>query len=162
MIVSVQHAWMHWKVSFMTPEEYTKLNEGLRLACYIDSRGVPTIGYGCTGPGIIPGATWTQEQADSQFAERYSQAQAAAQVALGLGAWSQLDEVRQAALTDMAFQLGGAGLRRFQQMLAAVRASAWQMAHDECLESAYAKQTPARCFRTAQMLLTGNWPVQPF
>ena len=146
----------------MNGADYTKANEGCRLAAYQDQGGVWTVGYGCTGTLIGPETVWTQDQADTQFADRFAQARSAAQVSLGLGSWAQLDEVRQAALTDMAFQLGGAGLRRFQQMLAAVRAGAWQVAHDECMESVYSRQTTARCNRNALMLLTGMWPVQPF
>ena len=42
--------------------------EGLRLDAYLDGAGVPTIGYGTTGPGIALGVTWTQEQADAALA----------------------------------------------------------------------------------------------
>lgn len=44
--------------------------EGLNLTAYPDpaSGGEPwTIGYGSTGPGIIPGVVWTQEQADERL-----------------------------------------------------------------------------------------------
>lgn len=37
--------------------------EGLRLAAYRDVRGRWTIGYGHTGPEVVAGLTWTQEQA---------------------------------------------------------------------------------------------------
>ena len=47
--------------------------EGCRLTAYPDpgSRdGHPwTIGYGATGPGITQGTVWTQEQADTRFAQ---------------------------------------------------------------------------------------------
>lgn len=142
----------------MNGQQYTQSNEGCRLTAYQDQGGVWTIGYGCTGPTIGPHTVWTQEQADDQFAFRYAQAQKSAAMILGAGSWAGLDEVRQAALTDMAYQLGGVGLSRFVHMLAAVRAQAWQMAHDQCLESQYAIQTPARCQRSATMLLFGLWP----
>lgn len=43
--------------------------EGLKLKSYQDQRGVWTIGYGSTGPGIGPGLEWTQAQADQRFSE---------------------------------------------------------------------------------------------
>jgi lysozyme len=38
--------------------------EGCKLACYDDLAGVPTIGWGHTGPEAEPGTTTTQEYAD--------------------------------------------------------------------------------------------------
>ena len=43
--------------------------EGCRLDCYRDIRGIPTIGWGQTGPDIRMGLRWTQEQADARFLE---------------------------------------------------------------------------------------------
>ena len=37
--------------------------EGLRLKAYPDVRGRLTIGYGHTGPEVVPGLVWTQQQA---------------------------------------------------------------------------------------------------
>jgi lysozyme len=48
--------------------------EALRLAAYLDQRGIPTIGYGHTA-GVKIGDTCTQDQADAWLAE---DAQAAA------------------------------------------------------------------------------------
>lgn len=41
--------------------------EGLRLEAYQDSVNIWTIGYGSTGPDIVKGLKWTQEQADSRL-----------------------------------------------------------------------------------------------
>jgi lysozyme len=49
--------------------------EGCRLDAYPDpATGADpwTIGYGATGPGIGPGVTWTQQQADDDLASRVS------------------------------------------------------------------------------------------
>lgn len=42
--------------------------EGLKLKAYLCPAGVPTIGYGSTGPDIRLGMTWTVEQADERLA----------------------------------------------------------------------------------------------
>ncbi|CAI1074062.1 Phage-related lysozyme (muraminidase) [Serratia quinivorans] len=43
--------------------EFIKKEEGLRLAAYLDSVGIWTIGYGHTG-GVIPGSSISREQAE--------------------------------------------------------------------------------------------------
>lgn len=39
--------------------------EGCRLTAYRDAAGVWTIGYGHTGPDVVPGGTITQQEADA-------------------------------------------------------------------------------------------------
>lgn len=140
----------------MTGPEYTRANEGCSLVAYRDTRGVFTVGYGCTGPSIGPGVVWTQTQADNEFNRRYGIAQSQALAALGV--LSYTDTVRLSALTDMAYNLGGNGLAEFHQMLSAIRAEDWILAHDACLGSEYAKQVPERAARNAGIYLTGEWP----
>ena len=41
-----------------------KSHEGCRLESYQDIVGKWTIGYGCTGPEIVAGLTWSQEDCD--------------------------------------------------------------------------------------------------
>lgn len=43
--------------------------EGCRLDAYRCPAGIPTIGYGATGPDIRMGMVWTQEQADARLVE---------------------------------------------------------------------------------------------
>jgi lysozyme len=40
---------------------------GCRLAAYRDPGGILTIGYGHTGPEVVPGLRWTQDQADDEL-----------------------------------------------------------------------------------------------
>lgn len=70
--------------------------------------------------------------------------------------WNELDDVRQRALANMAFQLGVSGLMGFRNMLRAIYNNDWGRAHDEALNSRWAKQTPNRARRIAMMLLTGD------
>lgn len=44
-----------------------KTCEGCSLFSYRDQGGVITVGYGATGPGIVNGTVWTQEQADERL-----------------------------------------------------------------------------------------------
>jgi lysozyme len=41
--------------------------EACALKAYTDQRGVWTIGWGHTGPEVVQGLVWTQQQADNQF-----------------------------------------------------------------------------------------------
>lgn len=43
--------------------------ESCRLQAYLDVRGIPTIGWGHTGPEVHLGLTWTQAQADAAFTD---------------------------------------------------------------------------------------------
>jgi lysozyme len=138
----------------MDGRQLTKLNEGLTLHAIPDTHGY-SIGYGHDGASA--GDVWTVAQADAAFDDDYETATANAQRVYG-STWAALDEVRQAVLTDMAYELGGAGLHQFVNMIAAIRANNWQAAHDNCLASAYSHQVPARAERNANMLLTGEWP----
>ena len=70
--------------------------------------------------------------------------------------FNNLDANRQAALTNMAFQLGVNGLMRFRKMWAALARNDWQAAHDEALDSNWYRQTPERAKRVAAILLTGT------
>ena len=42
--------------------------ESCRLKAYLCSGGKWTVGWGSTGPDIVRGTVWTQEQADERFA----------------------------------------------------------------------------------------------
>lgn len=44
----------------------TERFEACRLTAYQDIRGIWTIGWGHTGPEVVEGLVWTQEQADNQ------------------------------------------------------------------------------------------------
>ena len=69
--------------------------------------------------------------------------------------WNTLSPRRQAALTNMAFQMGAGKLRGFRKMINAIFAEQWETAHAEALDSRWARQTPARANRVAKLLLEG-------
>jgi len=55
-------------------------------------------------------------------------------------------------LLNMCFNLGITRLRRFKKMLAAIRSSQWDLAADELLDSAYARQVGQRAVELSEML----------
>lgn len=68
-----------------------------------------------------------------------------------------LDDERQYALLDMMFQLGASKLLKFRKMLAAIQLHDWTEAYKQCLDSNYARQTPKRAKRIANILKTGKF-----
>ena len=46
-------------------EALTEQFESCRLTAYPDLKGIWTIGWGHTGPEVVPGLVWTQAQADA-------------------------------------------------------------------------------------------------
>lgn len=72
--------------------------------------------------------------------------------------WFDLDEVRQAVLIDMCFNLGFKGLTKFEKMLAAIDERDYVKAAIEMMDSKWARQVGTRASRLEQMMITGNWP----
>ena len=73
--------------------------------------------------------------------------------------WKQLDNERQYALLDMGFQLGVNGVLKFKKMLSALGVGNYREAKAQCLDSNYAKQTPARAERIANCLASGRFLI---
>lgn len=125
--------------------------EGGRLRPYRCTAGKLTIGYGrnLEDKGI------SQHEADFLFQNDLDETQRALLQALP---WvSELDEVRQAVLMSMAFQLGIFGLLKFEQTLSAIQAKNFDEAARRMLQSLWAKQTPTRARRHAIMMRKGQW-----
>lgn len=74
-----------------------------------------------------------------------------------LGFWHYLDDERQYALLDMAFQMGYDGLCKFKKMLEAIRVKDYPEAARQCFDSAYGQQTPVRAKRIAVLLKSAKW-----
>lgn len=135
-------------------------HEGCLLVAKPDAKSEWVIGIGHDIPAPADPTnppTCTQEEADAWFSEDMALARQRAATDAG-EAWATLDPVRQAALVDMAFELGGAGLAGFEDMLVAVEASDWSEAKHQALNSKWARQVPTRAAMDATMILTGTWP----
>lgn len=100
--------------------------EGLFLRAYLCPAGIPTIGYGATGPDIKLGMIWTRTQAEERL-ER----DAARVAATAINLCPQLNTPgRHLAIADFTYNLGptrlaGSTLRR------RIRRAEWSAAADE-------------------------------
>lgn len=138
----------------MNIEELLVKEEGEVLHCYDDQFGFKTIGVGVLidarkGGGI------TREESRYLLNNRIERRKAGLRSALPW--FDALNEVRQAALISMAYQLGMSGLLAFHNMLGMMEADDFGAASISALDSRWARQTPARAMRTAEMIRTGEW-----
>lgn len=136
-------------------QELIAANEGRVAHAYQDSLGYWTIGIGHLidarkGGSLPPSIIDALFQLDMAAKE--------GELLRALPWYATLDEVRKAALLDMAFNLGTAGLLGFPKALAAIRAGNYADAHHELITSRWAAQLPARANLISQMILTGEWP----
>lgn len=130
------------------------MHEGLRLKPYLCVRGRTTIGYGrnLTDNGI------SEAEAAHLLANDIITTYRALHKQFPW--FMHLDNVRQLALVDMAYQMGVDGLRGFKRMLRALQDKRWTVAAMEALDSKYHEQTPNRATRIANMLQSGKMPPE--
>lgn len=145
-------------VSYQASPELVALitkHEGKRLKPYTDIVGKLTIGVGrnLTDTGI------SQAECDLLLANDIEIAAHQAAGVVGDDVFQTLCAPRQAALIDMAFNVGAQRLSLFTKLLAAIRDGNWKAAHDEALNSKWAAQVGGRAVDIANMLLSGNWPA---
>lgn len=130
-------------------------DEGVKATVYQDHLGFWTIGVGILvddrkNGGLLP------EEIDFILENRIKILKV--ELANDYPWFRHLNEPRQAALLNMRFQLGRAGLAGFKNMLARLRDERWADAETQALDSKWAKvDTPARAKRIARQLATGEW-----
>ena len=133
--------------------EQIKTHEGCikknnRHVMYQDTEGVNTIGY-----GINVDQGLSEEEAEVLLTMRLDQAH---DELLDAFPWFEnLSRNRQDALINMVFNLGLTRLLYFDKMLTAIREGKWQKAHDEALDSRWARQVGQRAQELADQLLNG-------
>lgn len=125
-------------------------DEGLRLFPYTDTTGHLTIGYGrnLASNGIRRSEAMAMLNNDVDDAihdlARYP--------------WfRELDTVRQAALTNMMFNLGAEKFAGFKQTLRAIERGDYEAAANGMRKSLWAKQVGKRAERLARQMETGEW-----
>ena len=125
------------------------LNEGKRNQMYKDSLGIETIGIGhnLRDKPVSDRAVYVIFEDD--MAEIFPQ------LDKHVPWWRDLDDARQCAIADMAFQMGIGGLLGFRNTLALIRAGQYTDAAVAMRESKWHTQTPVRAERIALIMETG-------
>ena len=125
-----------------------RTEEGFRALPYKDSKGILTGGYGMNLTVPQPEPVW--------FAAMQATVDLLEPKLLQYPWYANTDMIRRIPLLDMAYNMGLEGLLHFPHMLSAVSNQDWQTAHDEMLNSQYAKDVGQRATKLAQILLTGQ------
>ena len=129
-------------------------DEGLRYAPYRDSLGYWTIGVG----HLIRGdETFSKPISHTRVLEILERDILAAECTLDklCPAWIELDDVRQRALLNLAFNLGGK-LGKFKNFLKAVAKSDWNQAAIQLENSLWYRQVKSRGPRIVHAIKTGT------
>lgn len=128
-----------------------RLHEGVRRFPYRCTAGKLTIGVGFN----LDDVGLYAEEMDFILANRVRKLRVEL---YGRMPWVEdLDEVRQAVLLDMAYNLGVAGLVKFRKTLADVQAGRYDRAAREMLRSRWADQVGSRADRLSRMMESGQW-----
>ncbi|GBL02944.1 glycoside hydrolase family protein [Glaciecola sp. KUL10] len=130
--------------------EQVKLHEGLRLKPYKCTANRLTIGY---GRNLDDKGISVQEAEEMLLADLAEVEQSL----IKHNFFNRLDEVRQAVLINMAFNLGVIGLLRFKNMITALITRDYETAANEMLDSKWAKQVNMRAIMLAEQMRTGEW-----
>lgn len=128
-------------------------DEGRERSAYQDSRGYWTIGVGHLIDGRRGGGI-SDAIIDAILQEDVAAKKA--QLTDQIPWWTTLDDVRQDALVNMAFNLGVDGLLQFEHFLGALHAGDYASAAASMMQSLWAKQVGQRAVRLHDMILTGK------
>jgi lysozyme len=135
-----------------------KQDEGLRQTVYDDATGLEvkaphgnlTIGYGINLQQGI------SEELASVLLD-YVVNLSITVLKHDIECFAKLNDVRQAVLINMAYNLGIHGLMGFTTMLSNLAQERFTEAGMDLLDSKAARQLPARYSRLSKMLITGAW-----
>ena len=131
-----------------------KLHEGVRNHVYVCTAGYETIGVGRniseSGLGL------TDEEINILLMndiERVKQ-----ELTASYFWFADLDDVRQAAMIDICFNLGLSRLRGFVKAITAMSRQQWDVAADEFMDSRWSEQVGQRAITVTNMIRTGDYP----
>ena len=126
-------------------------HEGLVLDIYKDSVGIWTIGV---GRNLEP--VGLRSEAEARYLLRSDIVAIRAELEKAIPWIGDLDEVRQRCLMDMAFNLGVAGLMKFEKTLRLIAQGNLSGASQEMLRSKWADQVGQRAITLSRMMATGK------
>ena len=130
-------------------------DEGMELKPYRDSMKKLTIGVGRN----LDDVGISKDEALYMLRNDIKRAEKEAREIFG-GVWDELDEIRQAVIIDMLFNLGKPHFLTFRRFIAAVKKGDYHRASLEMLDSEWARQVKERAKRLASMMKTGK--LHPF
>lgn len=128
--------------------ELIKKHEGLRLKPYKCTAGKLSIGYGRNIEDNGISAYEADVLLNDDIQNCYAQC-------IKFPFWNKLNEVRQAVLLDMCYNLGFARLNGFKKMLKALGRLDYKTAAKEMLDSKWARDVKSRSTELAELMTSG-------
>lgn len=140
-------------------ERQLRAEEGSSRWAYADHLGFMTIGIGRLCDKRKPGSGLSDEEQsyllDNDMAAKLKEL-------LKAVPWiNELDPPRKDALLNMSFQMGAAGLAKFVNSLALLRAKRYAESADNFMQSLWARQTPERAKRVTDQIRLGIYQYKP-
>ncbi len=120
-----------------------KKNEGFRATVYKDTEGYDTIGYGTKMP-------LNEDEAELILKHRLKAKIKELESKKPLV--NSLPVEKQSILAEMCYQMGVNGVLKFKKMWKALEISNYETASVEMLDSRWAKQTPSRAKKLADVM----------
>ena len=124
--------------------EMIKRHEGYNDRVYLDTVGVPTIGW---GHALLPGS-YVPVGVSLQFFDEDFREALRNYASLGLN----LNWTRRAVVLDMIFNLGLPRFLKFKKFLTALKSGSYEQAAAEMLDSKWARQVGDRAVELANMM----------
>ena len=125
--------------------EELKRDEGFEEFVYDCSAGYKTIGYG-------------HNLETTPFPEYIAEKLLHHNIAMKLAEcerfpwFYELSDVRKRVIINMVYNIGGAGVLKFRNMIAAINAKDWELAADEMMDSNWYNQVGDRAVRLVNMM----------
>ena len=133
-------------------ESWLREEEGYRRFMYLDTEGIPTIGYGrnLKDVGINP--------IETEFLLR-NDMQSALIAAASFPWFDDLSDLRKAVIVDMIFNMGLPRFKTFKKMIRAVTNKVYSVAALEMMNSKWARQVGKRADKLAYVMLNDKEPA---
>ena len=128
-------------------------HEGFVPKIYKDTRGLATIGYGhlvTKQDPFIENVEYPEEELYDLFLKDLQKAKNGAEEIVGH--IKELHPTAKEIITEMVYQLGVTGVRRFLKTLLHLENRDYKNASLEMLDSAWRKQTPKRCEKLSKLM----------
>ena len=138
--------------------EMIKKHEGVRTRPYKDSLGLWTVGVGhLIGDGKSLPPEWnrefTKEEVNALFLKDYEKHK---EMAMKTPGWSKANETGQAAMIDLAFNMGGSWYKKFPATSKALEAGDFEKAADNLKDSKWYQQVKSRGVTIVDMIRNGK------
>ena len=127
-----------------------RVHEGVRSKVYLDTEGIETIGVGRN----LRDRGLSDDEIELMLANDIRDFQE--EVERAFSWWSDLDDVRQRVVVDMAFNMGLGSLSKFVNTLSHIENGRYEEAGVEMLDSKWARQVGDRANVLSNMMKTGE------